>query len=163
MPEAPMPVALAAYIKASIDRDHARDFDLDVDQIVVAFPDVTEVDFEHALTTVAAELRGDGPLVPALRSSRQALAPSRVSSEPLETRTLLPEKTVVRYLANLNTLGVLHPRGASWTTGAPITWQGYSLAAPDPSDIDRHIETFLRDLDGRVADLQRRQPRKRIL
>ena len=81
----------------------------------------------------------------------------------LETRTLLPERTVVRYLANLNTLGVLHPRGASWTTGAPVTWQGYSLAAPDPSDIDRRIETFLRDLDGRVADLQRRQPRKRIL
>jgi hypothetical protein len=81
----------------------------------------------------------------------------------LETRTLLPERTVVRYLANLNTLGVLHPRGASWTTGAPVTWQGYSLAAPDPSDIDRHIETFLRDLDGRVADLQRRQPRKLIL
>jgi hypothetical protein len=81
----------------------------------------------------------------------------------LETRTLLPEKTVVRYLANLNTLGVLHPRGASWTTGAPVTWQGYSLAAPDPPGIDRHIATFLRDLDGRVADLQRRQPRKRML
>jgi hypothetical protein len=49
MPEAPMPIALAAFIKASIDWDHARDFDIDLDQIVARFPDITEVDFEHAL------------------------------------------------------------------------------------------------------------------
>jgi hypothetical protein len=54
------PISLAAFIKASIDWDHARDFDLDLDRIVARFPDITEVDFEHALTTVAAELRGDG-------------------------------------------------------------------------------------------------------
>jgi hypothetical protein len=69
MAEAPMPVSLAAYIKDSIDRDEGKDFDLDIDQIIRGFPDMTEADFELALTTVAAELRGDG-----LRLIRQAEA-----------------------------------------------------------------------------------------
>jgi hypothetical protein len=60
MPEAPMPISLAAYIKSLIDWDQARNFDLAFEQIVVAFPDITEEDLGHALTTVAAELRENG-------------------------------------------------------------------------------------------------------
>lgn len=79
----------------------------------------------------------------------------------LETRTLIPEKTVSRHLATMNTLGVLHPRGAGWTTGAPATWQGYSSAAPDPDGIERHVELFLRDINERIADLERRLPKEK--
>ena len=50
--EAPMTISLAAYIKESIDWDYAREFDLDIDQIIMGFPDMTEADFEHALATV---------------------------------------------------------------------------------------------------------------
>ena len=62
-----MPISLTAYIKELIDSDHATEFDLDIDQVIASFPDMTEADFELALTTVAAELRGDG-----LRMLRQA-------------------------------------------------------------------------------------------
>jgi hypothetical protein len=54
------PISLATYIKGSIDWDHAKDFDLDLDRIIVRFPDITEVDFEHALTRVASDLREAG-------------------------------------------------------------------------------------------------------
>ena len=60
MANAPMPISLAAYIKDTIDWDH--DFDLDLEQIVAHFPNLTDADLEHALTTVAAKLREVGQL-----------------------------------------------------------------------------------------------------
>jgi hypothetical protein len=95
-----------------------------------------------------------------------ALAELRPSAIAIsrESTMLLPEQGVQRCLAKLNSMGVLHPRGAGWTTGAPATWQSYSLHAVDePADIDRRVNEFIRGLEAMVADLARRQPRKRAV
>jgi hypothetical protein len=54
------PTSLAGYIRATIDWNPAKDFDLDLARITGRFPDTTEADFDHALTRVAAELRQAG-------------------------------------------------------------------------------------------------------
>ena len=61
-----MAASLATHIRDSIDWDYALDLDLDLDfvQIVLQFPDVTEVDFEHALLRVATQLREAGRRIP---------------------------------------------------------------------------------------------------
>jgi hypothetical protein len=79
-----MAESLAAHIRASIDWDHARDFDLDLDQVIVRFPDITEADFEHALTTVATELREAGRRIPDQALLDQADAFDELTDEWVE-------------------------------------------------------------------------------
>jgi hypothetical protein len=77
--------------------------------------------------------------------------------------TFLSDHAVHSCIGRLSTLGVVRPRGLGFTTGPPETWQGYKLHLPDPVDIDRLVREFIRDLDARVTDLARRQPKKRTV
>jgi hypothetical protein len=60
MAEATTLTPLATHIMTLIDWDAECDFDLDLDQVLEAFPDVTEVEFERALLRIATELRANG-------------------------------------------------------------------------------------------------------
>ena len=99
-------------------------------------------------------------VVAVLALSAQRPSTTRIAAE---SSTFLTDHTVRKCLDRLSTLGVLHAVGTGWTTGAPPTWQGYNAHAADPVGVDRQIEGFLRDLETRIADLLRRQPKKRLV
>jgi hypothetical protein len=78
-----------------------------------------------------------------------------------ENTMALSEHAVAYCLQKLSNLGVVHPRGAGWTTGAPATWQGYNPHAADPPGVERQVASFTKDLEARVVDTMRRNPPKR--
>jgi hypothetical protein len=96
----------------------------------------------------------------ALVVAEQRPSATHIASESV---MVLSANSVQHALGKLASMGILHPSGHGWTTtGAPASWQGYAAHAPDPPDLDRQAEAFVRDLEARIADLRRRNPKKRM-
>jgi hypothetical protein len=79
-----------------------------------------------------------------------------------ESNRVFSDNAVADSLRKFANLGVLRPRGAGFTTGSHLTWPGYRPHAVDQPNVDRQVAEFIKDFDRRVADLLRRQPRKRL-
>jgi hypothetical protein len=78
-----------------------------------------------------------------------------------ESSTFLSEPEVRRCIDRLCALGVLHRRGAGLTACSHESWQNYNEHSPDPPNVERQVAGFVRDLEVRITDLARRQPKKR--